>query len=112
MVNLQQILNLAVENLLPYFAQDRLFWIWNGVSVCYNIGKCYEILYKGVNFVFSGKDLKAFRNDRGWSLRQFSLIVGVSVKTLQVIEKENKPVPLQLRLALAAVKSGIHPIDE
>ncbi len=61
--------------------------------------------------MYSGKDLKEFRNSRGWSLRQFALIVGVSVKTLQVIEKEDKPVPLQLRLALAAVKSGLHPIE-
>ena len=67
---------------------------------------------KGLIFVFHGKDLKEFRDSRGWSLRQFSVIVGVSVKTLQVIEKENKAVPLQLRLALAAVKAGIHPIDD
>ena len=68
-------------------------------------------LYKGCILVFSGKDLKEFRDSRGWSLRQFSLVVGVSVKTLQVIEKENRMVPLQLRLAVAAVKAGIHPID-
>jgi len=62
--------------------------------------------------LYSGKDLREFRDSRGWSLRQFALVVGVSVKTLQVIEKEDKPVPLQLRLALAAIKAGIHPIDD
>lgn len=62
--------------------------------------------------MFSGKDLKEFRDSREWSLRQFSVVVGVSVKTLQVIEKEDKPVPLQLRLALAAIKAGVYPIDD
>ena len=61
--------------------------------------------------MYTGIDMRAFREQRGWSLRQFSTIVGVSVKTLQVIEKEGKPVPLQLRLALAAIKAGVHPID-
>ncbi|MEM7069109.1 MAG: helix-turn-helix transcriptional regulator [Pseudomonadota bacterium] len=61
--------------------------------------------------MYSGSDMRDFREMRGWSLRQFSTIVGVSVKTLQVLEKEDKPVPLQLRLALAAVKAGVHPID-
>ena len=61
--------------------------------------------------MFTGSDLKEFRESRDWSLRHFSTVVGVSVKTLQVIEKENKPVPLQLRLALAAIKAGVHPID-
>ncbi len=62
--------------------------------------------------MYSGHDLRAFRESRAWSLRQFSSIVGVSVKTLQVMEKQNKEVPLQLRLALAAIKAGVHPIDE
>jgi DNA-binding transcriptional regulator YiaG len=65
----------------------------------------------GEKKLFSGEDLKAFRESRGWSLRRFSAVVGVSVKTLQVMEKENKPVPLQLRLALSALKEGIHPIE-
>ena len=70
-------------------------------------------MYINLGYVlYSGKDLREFRNDRGWSLRQFSLVVGVSVKTLQVLEKEDKPIPLQLRLALAAIKAGIHPIDD
>lgn len=62
--------------------------------------------------VFTGKNLKEFREARGWPLRQFANVVGVSVKTLQVMEKQDKPVPLQLRLALAAIKEGIHPLDE
>lgn len=62
--------------------------------------------------MFTGKNQKEFREARGWTLRQFSEIVGVSVKTLQVVEKQDRPVPLQLRLALAAIKSGIHPIEE
>lgn len=62
--------------------------------------------------LYSGHDLKTFREARGWSLRRFSTVVGVSVKTLQVMEKEDKPIPLQLRLALAAIKEGIHPIDQ
>ncbi len=66
----------------------------------------------GLLLVYMGKDLRKFRESRGWSLRQFSTIVGVSVKTLQVMEKENKPVPLQLRLALAAIKAGVHPIED
>ena len=57
--------------------------------------------------MYSGKDLRQFREKRGWSLRQFSTVVGVSVKTLQVMEKEDKAVPLQLRLALAALKAGV-----
>ncbi|MEM9278366.1 MAG: helix-turn-helix transcriptional regulator [Pseudomonadota bacterium] len=61
--------------------------------------------------MFTGKDLKEFRESRGWSLRQFSTVVGVSVKTLQVIEKQDRDVPLQLRLALAAIKAGVHPIE-
>ena len=61
--------------------------------------------------MYTGNDLKAFRESREWSLRRFSTIVGVSVKTLQVMEKENKPIPLQLRLALSAIKEGIHPIE-
>lgn len=61
--------------------------------------------------MFTGKHLREFRESRSWSLRQFSKIVGVSVKTLQVIEKEDKDVPLQLRLALSAIKEGIHPIE-
>ena len=61
--------------------------------------------------MYSGDNLREFREERGWSLRKFSKIVGVSVKTLQVMEKQNKPVPLQLRLALAAIKSGVHPIE-
>lgn len=61
--------------------------------------------------MYTGNDLKAFREAREWSLRRFSTIVGVSVKTLQVMEKENKPIPLQLRLALSAIKEGIHPIE-
>lgn len=61
--------------------------------------------------VYTGNDLKAFRESRGWSLRRFAEIVGVSVKTLQVMEKEDKPVPLQLRLALSAIRDGIHPIE-
>jgi len=61
--------------------------------------------------LFTGTDMREFREQRGWSLRQFAPIVGVSVKTLQVLEKEDKPVPLQLRLALAAIKAGVHPID-
>ena len=62
--------------------------------------------------MFTGKHLREFRESRSWSLRQFSKIVGVSVKTLQVMEKEDKPVPLQLRLALSAIKEGIHPIED
>ncbi|MEM7216525.1 MAG: helix-turn-helix transcriptional regulator [Pseudomonadota bacterium] len=62
--------------------------------------------------MFTGKDLRSFRDSRGWSLRQFSTIVGVSVKTLQVIEKQDREVPLQLRLALAAIKAGVHPIEQ
>ena len=62
--------------------------------------------------MYTGKDMLAFREGRGWSLRQFSKVVGVSVKTLQVMEKENRPVPLQLRLALAAIKAGVHPIED
>ena len=65
----------------------------------------------GDESLFTGSDLRAFREARGWTLRQFSGATGVSVKTLQVIEKEDKPVPLQLRLALAALKAGIHPIE-
>jgi len=65
----------------------------------------------GKSSLYTGSDLKNFRESRGWSLRQFAIIVGVSVKTLQVIEKQDKVVPLQLRLALAAIKSGIHPIE-
>lgn len=61
--------------------------------------------------MYTGNDLKAFREAREWSLRRFSTILGVSVKTLQVMEKENKPIPLQLRLALSAIKEGIHPIE-
>lgn len=61
--------------------------------------------------MYSGKDLREFRESRDWSLRRFSAVVGVSVKTLQVMEKEDKPIPLQLRLALAALKEGIHPIE-
>lgn len=61
--------------------------------------------------MFTGSDIKAFRELRGWSLRHFSCVVGVSVKTIQVLEKEDKPVSLQLRLALAAIKAGIHPIE-
>jgi len=61
--------------------------------------------------VYTGQDLKEFRESRGWSLRQFSKVTGVSVKTLQVMEKENKVIPLQLRLALAAIKEGLHPIE-
>lgn len=61
--------------------------------------------------MYTGNDLKAFRESRGWSLRRFAEIVGVSVKTLQVMEKEDKPVPLQLRLALSAIRDGIHPIE-
>lgn len=61
--------------------------------------------------MYTGNDLKDFREAREWSLRRFSTIVGVSVKTLQVMEKENKPIPLQLRLALSAIKEGIHPIE-
>jgi len=62
--------------------------------------------------MFTGKNMREFRESRSWSLRQFSTVVGVSVKTLQVIEKQNRDVPLQLRLALSAVKEGIHPIDD
>ncbi len=62
--------------------------------------------------MYCGQDLKAFRESRKWSLRQFSTVVGVSVKTLQVMEKQNKDVPLQLRLALAAIEAGVHPIEE
>ena len=61
--------------------------------------------------MFTGQDLKDFRESRGWSLRHFATVVGVSVKTLQVIEKQNREVPLQLRLALAAIKAGVHPIE-
>ncbi|MEO0910808.1 MAG: helix-turn-helix transcriptional regulator [Pseudomonadota bacterium] len=61
--------------------------------------------------MFTGSDLRKFRESREWSLRQFSTVIGVSVKTIQVIEKENKPVPLQMRLALAAIKAGVHPIE-
>lgn len=61
--------------------------------------------------MFKGSDLRQFREERGWSLRQFSNVVGVSVKTLQVIEKQDKDVPLQLRLALTAIKAGAHPIE-
>ena len=61
--------------------------------------------------LFTGSDLRKFRESREWSLRQFSTVIGVSVKTIQVIEKEDKPVPLQMRLALAAIKAGVHPIE-
>jgi len=61
--------------------------------------------------LYTGNDLREFRESRGWSLRRFSTITGVSVKTLQVMEKENKVIPLQLRLALAAIKEGLHPIE-
>lgn len=61
--------------------------------------------------MYSGEDLRSLRELRGCSLRQLSLIVGVSVKTLQVIEKQNKPVPLQLRLALAAIVANVSPIE-
>ncbi len=61
--------------------------------------------------LFTGADLRKFRESREWSLRQFSTVIGVSVKTIQVIEKEDKPVPLQMRLALAALKAGVHPIE-
>lgn len=61
--------------------------------------------------MFTGGDLRKFREDRGWSLRQFSGVVGVSVKTIQVIEKQDREVPLQLRLALAAIKAGAHPVE-
>lgn len=64
-----------------------------------------------MNSLYTGKDLRAFRESREWSLRRFSTIIGVSVKTLQVMEKEDKPVPLQLRLAIAAIKEGLHPIE-
>lgn len=64
-----------------------------------------------MNSLYTGKDLRAFRESREWSLRRFSKLTGVSVKTLQVMEKEDKPVPLQLRLAIAAIKEGIHPIE-
>ena len=60
---------------------------------------------------FTGKDLKQFRVNRGWTLRQMSDAVGTSLKTLQVIEKEDRAVGLQLRLALAALNNGIHPIE-
>jgi len=62
--------------------------------------------------MYTGKNLREFRETRCWSLRQFSGVVGVSVKTLQVIEKQDRDVPLQLRLALSAVREGIHPIDD
>lgn len=61
--------------------------------------------------VFTGKDLKEFRDSRGWTLRQMSDALGTSLKTIQVIEKEDKPVGLNLRLALAALKYGLHPIE-
>jgi len=61
--------------------------------------------------MFKGSDLRQFREERGWSLRHFSNVIGVSVKTIQVIEKQDRDVPLQLRLALTAIKSGAHPIE-
>ena len=71
----------------------------------------YVVSTQEENTLFTGHDLKAFRESRGWSLRQFATVVGVSVKTLQVMEKEDRPIPLQLRLALAAIKAGVHPIE-
>jgi len=67
--------------------------------------------YQGTS-MFTGQNLREFRETRSWSLRHFSKVVGVSVKTLQVIEKEDKVVPLQLRLALSAIKEGVHPIED
>ena len=61
--------------------------------------------------MFTGKNLKEFREYRGWTLAQLSRTIGTSIKTLQVIEKQVKPVGINLRLALAALKHGLHPID-
>lgn len=62
--------------------------------------------------MFTGGDLKRFRDGRGWTLRQMSDAVGVSVKTIQVLEKDCKPIGLQLRLALASLRHGLHPIEK
>jgi DNA-binding XRE family transcriptional regulator len=72
--------------------------------------KC--IWFRQGELAFSGKDLKKFRDSRGWTLRQMSDAVGTSLKTLQVIEKEDRIVGLNLRLALAALKHGLHPIED
>jgi len=61
--------------------------------------------------MFTGKDLKQFRESRNWTLQQMSNALGASIKTIQVIEKEDRLVSLNLRLALAALKHGIHPIE-
>ena len=63
------------------------------------------------NLAFSGKNLKKFRESRVWTLQQMSNAVGASSKTIQVIEKEDRIVGLNLRLALAALNHGIHPIE-